>query len=162
MQGQNVTRTLLFVAFFGIGAAAMGTSVLCDDLARYYRNKYFLKESQEFSDRLRSLNDDYDAILRRLEEDPNLIKRIAPATIGAEQAEPNTVYPRATAEQLAAAKKALARDAEREPNEPTMPTWLVRSGEPRMRILLFSCGAALILLSFACFGPLKAAPEQEE
>ena len=162
MQGQNVTRTLLFVVFFSIGAAAVGASMLCDDLVRYYRNKHLLKDSQEFSDKLRSLNDDYDAILRRLEEDPNLIKRIAPATIGAEQAEPNTVYPKATAEQLAVAKKALAQAAEAEPNEPPLPAWLVRSSEPRMRILLFACGAALILLSFACFGPLRRTPDQEQ
>ncbi|GAI85829.1 unnamed protein product [marine sediment metagenome] len=162
MQGQNIIRTLLFVVFFGVGAAAVGGSVLCDDLVRYYRNKHFLNQAKGLSDRLESLNADYDALLRKLEDDPNLIRRIAPATIGAEHEDPNTVYPRATAAQLSDAKKTLAGTADQEPNEPAMPTWLVRSSEPRQRILLFLCGAALIFVSFICFGPAKRASDQEQ
>jgi len=162
MQGQNAIRTLLFVAFFGVGAAAVGGSVLCDDLVRYYRNRHFLKQSQRFSDRLKSLNADYEALLRKLEDDPNLLDRLAPATIGAEHKDPNTVYPRATARQLAAAKKAIAETAEQEPNAPVMPAYLVRCSEPRPRILLFLCGTALILVSFICFGPAKSPPDREQ
>ncbi len=162
MQGQNVIRTLLFVVFFSIGAAAMGGSVLCDDLVRHYRNKHFLRQAERLTQRLDSLNADYYALLRQLEDDPNLIKRIAPATIGADQNEPNTVYPRATAQELAAAKKALAEMAEQEPNEPVLPAWLARCSEPRLKTYLFISGAALILVSFVCFGRIKKLPDEEQ
>jgi len=162
MQRQNVIRAFLFVVFFSVGAAALGGSTLCDYLAGHYRNKHFLKEAQELSERLDSLNADYDALLRRLEEDPNLIKRIAPVTLGSEREDVQTVYPKATAEQLAAARKVLAAEVKKDPNEPVMPRWLVRCSEPRRRIMLFVCGAALILISFVCFGPAKGTHEEEE
>jgi len=162
MQGQNVIRTFLFVVFFSIGAAAMGGSVLCDDLVRHYRNKHFLRQAERFTQRFKSLDADYEALLHQLEDDPNLIKRIAPAAIGADQNEPNTVYPRATAQELAAAKKALAEIAEQEPNEPVLPAWLARCSEPRLKTYLFICGAALILISFVCFGRIKKLPDDEQ
>jgi hypothetical protein len=157
----NVIRTLLFVVFFSIGAAAMGGSVLSDDLVRHYRNKHFLRQAERLNQRRESLNADYDALLRQSEDDPNLIKRIAPAAIGADHNEPNTIYPRATAQELAAAKKALAEIAEHEPNEPVLPAWLARCSEPRMRTYLFISGAALILVSFVCFGRIKT-PDDEQ
>lgn len=162
MQRQNVIRAFLFVVFFSVGAAALGGSILCEDLARHYRNKHFLKEAKELSERLDSLNADYDALLRRLEEDPNLIKRIAPVTLGAEHEDVQTAYPKATDEQLAVSRKALEKEVERDLNEPVIPKWLVRCSEPRRRIMLFVCGAALILISFVCFGPAKGTYEEEE
>jgi uncharacterized membrane protein YccC len=161
MQGQNVIRTLLFVVFFSIGAAAMGGSVLCDDLVSHYRNKHFREQAKRLNQRRGSLIADYEALLRQLEDDPNLIKRIAPTAIGADQNEPNTIYPRATAQELAAARKALAQIAEQEPNEPVLPAWLARCSEPRLKTYLFICGAALILISFVCFARIKT-PDDEQ
>ena len=152
---QNLIRTILFVAFFSIGAAAIAASVLCDDFVQHYRHKHFLSQAERLTLKLESLNDDYDAVLTRLEDDPNLIKRIAPAAIGADHTDPNTIVPRATAWELAEAKKALAKIAEAKPNEPAMPQWLERSREPQNRIYLFAAGAALVLTSFVCFGRIK-------
>jgi len=162
MQVQNVIRTLLFVVFFSIGAAAMSGSVLCDDLVSHYRNKHFRKQVERLNQRRESLIADYDALLGQLSDDPNLIKRIAPAAIGADQNEPNTIYPRATAQEFAAARKALAQIAEQEPNEPVLPAWLARCSEPRLRTYLFISGAALILVSFVCFGRIKKSPDEEQ
>ncbi|UCC97720.1 MAG: hypothetical protein JSW66_17980 [Phycisphaerales bacterium] len=169
MQGRNVIRAVLFVVFFSIGTAALSSSILCDDLVRYYQNKELLTEAQESLNRLRSLNDEYDILLNRLKEDPNLIvERLAPATLGPDPNlhDPNTVYPRATAEQLAAARRALMTDT----NESTrgrapaqaMPRWLSRCSEPRRRIMLFVCGVVLILTSFVCFRPPKQTVENTD
>ena len=160
MQGQNVIRTLLFIIFFSIGAAAITASALCDDLVRYYRNKHYLIQAERVTSKLEVLTDDYDAVLLEVEDDPNLIKRLAPAALGADPTDPNTIFPRATPQELAEAKKALAKITEAEPNEPAMPAWLKRCREPQYRIYLFAAGAALILVSFACFGRLKTPDEQ--
>ena len=157
----HAIRALFFVLFF-IGTASLSSSILCDDLVRYYQNKDLLAKAQESVRRLKSLNAEYDILLKTLEEDPNLIvERLAPATFGPDPNLPdsNTVYPRAKAEQLAAARRALMA----EPNESApgripgqiMPQWLSRSSEPRRRTMLFICGVVLILTSFVCFRPAK-------
>jgi hypothetical protein len=97
---------------------------------------------------------DYDVLLKRLEEDPNMVvERLAPATLGTKAEDANTVYPRARSRQLAAARKALIEESNREPAEAAMPQWLIRCSELRNRILLFISGVVLVLISFVCFRP---------
>ena len=162
MQGRNVIRTILFVIFFSIGAASLGVSILCDDLVQYYRNRQLLKVTQQSLNRLESLNTDYDALLERLEKDPNLVKRLAPAALGTEPEDANAVYPKATPEQLAAARKALMGAPNDQAAGPTLPEWLTRCSEPRRRITLFIAGSALILISFTCFATAKQTATKEQ
>ena len=144
----------MFFLFFGIGAASLSSSILCDDLIQYYQNKQLLRTAQESLDRLESLNSDYDVLLERLEEDPNMvIERLAPATLGTEAEDANIVYPRARSRQLAAARKALMEESNGRSAGAAMPVWLKRCSEPRNRILLFISGVVLVLISFVCFRP---------
>ena len=162
MQGRNFNRMILFFIFFGIGAASLGTSILCDDLVQYYRNRQLLKVTQQSLQRLESLNTDHDVLLEQVEKDPNLIKRLAPATLGTDPEDANAVYPRATPEQLAAARKALAQDQNDQSASKMLPNWLTRCSEPRRRITLFIAGSLLILISFTCFTPVKQSAKKEE
>ena len=161
MQGRNAIRLILFVIFFSIGAASLGVSILCDDLVQYYRNRQLLKVTQQSLDRLESLNTDYDALLEQMEKDPNFVKRLAPATLGTKPEDTNAVYPRATPEQLAAARKALMEDPNDQSAGPMLPEWLTRCSEPRRRITLFIAGSFLILISFTCFTPVKQTTKKE-
>ena len=154
-------RTLLFVVFFSIGAAALSVSVLCDDLVRYYRNRQLLKADEASFNRLESLNADYYAVLEQVKKDPNLLKRIAPAMLGTEPDDEETIYPKATAEQLGAARKVLTEDSDRQVNEPMIPVWLARCSKPPQRITLFLAGTFLILISFMFFGPAKRTSQSE-
>ena len=155
MQRQNILQTLLFVVFFSIGAAALSVSVLCDDLVRYYTDRQLLKADGTSLNRLESLKADYDAVLEQVKKDPNLIKRIAPATLGTEPDDEETIYPKATAEQLDAARKVLTEDSDRQVNEPMIPGWLARCSKPLRRFILFLSGGFLVLISFVCFNPAK-------
>jgi cell division protein FtsB len=161
LRRQNIIRALLFVVFFSIGATALSGSILCADLLQYYRNREQLEAEKDLSNQLKSLNADYDALLEQLKKDPNLIKRIAPATLGMDRNEADTIYPKATAEQLAAARKALTEEMGRNTTEATLPEWLIRCGEPAQRTMLFFAGAGLILISFICFGPAKEKNQKE-
>ncbi len=154
MQKQNILRIFLFVIFFSIGAATISLSILSNDLLGYYQNKKLLKEANITLDRLISLNADYDVLLQQLERDPNLVERIAPAILGTEPADPNTVRPKITSEQLNAVRKALTDDSSQQ-EEKDMPDWLSRSSEPKRRITLFVVGAFLILIALIFFGPAK-------
>lgn len=160
MRWRNIIRASLFVIFFGIGAAALSVSILCDDLLEYYRNKQFLKTAEESLRKLESLNADYDALLGRLKKDPNLVKRLGPATLGTRPADTNTIYPKATAEQLAAARKILTEDSNQPAAKPATPRWLARCSEPTRRAVLFLAGAFLILISFIWFGSVRTKVEQ--
>ena len=154
MHGRKVIQSILFFLFFSIGAASLSSSVLCDDLIQHYQYKQLMGGAQKSLERLESLNTDYDVLLERLNENPNLVvDRLAPATFGTESDDPNTVYPRATSRQLAAARKALMEESNREPTEVAMPQWLSRCSEPRNRMLLFISGVVLVLISFVCFRP---------
>jgi hypothetical protein len=137
MQKQNILRILLFVVFFGIGTAALTASILYDDLLRYYLDKQRLMSVEETLNKLESLNADYDALLKQLEENPGLLEHIAPAALGTELNEPNTVYPKLTAEQLDAARKVLAEDS-KQPSGAGTPKWIIRCGDPSRRIILFT------------------------
>ena len=157
-RSQNILRTLLFVIFFGIGTAALIAATLYDDLLGYYRNKQLLRSEEKTLNKLKSLNADYDALLKQLEENPSLLERVAPVTLGVEPNEPNTVYPKATAEQLDAARKVLAEDSKQQQSGAEIPDWIARCSEPSKRITLFSAGAFLILISFICFSPANNKP----
>jgi len=161
MQGRNVIRVILFVIFFSIGAASLGVSILCDDLVQYYRNRQLLKVTQQSLDRLESLNTDYNALLEQLEKDPNLVKRLAPATLGTEPEDANAFYPRAAREQLTAAREALTKNQSDQSTGPMLPEWLTRCSEPRRRITLFVAGSFLILISFTCFVPARQTGKKE-
>lgn len=154
MQGQNFIRVILFILFCGIGLAVLAGSVLLDELIGYYADKAQVQDQIKHTEKLKSLNADYDVLLDQLKNDPNFAQRIAAVTLGTSHGDANTVYPKATPEQLAAARKALAKKTDIA-QEPAVPDWLVRCREPGRRILLFSAGGFLILLSFICFGPLK-------
>jgi hypothetical protein len=153
MQSQNIVRAFFFCAFFSIGAAVLSGSVLCNVLLQYYHNKQLLEAQQLRTSHLKSLIADYNALLTEIEKDPNFVKRIAPATFGTRPDDANVIYPKAPDGLQIAARKVLAE----EPNQTLteLPAWLIRCSEPRQRIMLLFAGAALILISFICFGSTK-------
>ncbi len=162
MQRRNFIRMILFVVFFSIGAASLSISILCDDLVKYYRTKRQLMVTQQDNKKIKSISADYDVVIEKWEKDPNRqAKRLAPATLGAEPEDPNTVYPRATPEEIAAARQTLETDPNDLFDTPALPNWLTRSSEPRRRITLFIAGSFLILISFTCFTPPRQSKVKE-
>ena len=153
MQSQGVIHFFFFLVFFSIGAAALGGAVLCDDLILYCQNRQLVKEVERSLERLDSLNGEYDALLAQLENDPNLLKRIAPVTLGTEPEDPNAIYPKARARELALARKALVEQAGEAPAEEAVPRWLQRCSEPSRKLGLFVAGAGLVLISLVFFTP---------
>ena len=155
MRKQNILRTVLFVVFFSVAAATLTLAILCKDLERYYHNKAVLRLGEEKLEKLKSLNEDYDILLNQVASDPNLVERLGPATLGREPTKADTVYPKAHAEQLAAAKKALIAEQDEKVEEPEIPKWLSRCNEPVKRIGLFITSGVLVIISFVCFNPMR-------
>jgi hypothetical protein len=152
MQGRNIVRTFFFCIFFAVGAAVLSGSVLCNVLLRYYHGGQLLQAQQLRTSRLKSLIADYNELLAEIEADPNFARRIAPATLGTKADDANVIYPRGSKELQDAARKVLAEGSGRAPVESAVPAWLTRCSRLHWRIALFFAGAALILISFICFG----------
>jgi hypothetical protein len=159
MQRHGILRFLVFVIFFSSGAAALGGAVLCDDFIQYCRNKHLVRQAESSIHRLESLNAEYDALLDQLESNPDLLKRIAPVTLGTRIEDPNTIYPKAKARELAIARKAVTDQADGESAEASIPRWLQRCSDPAKRIILFISGASLVLISMVCF---TSSPDEED
>lgn len=152
---RNFIKLLLFIVLFSIGAVSLALAVLYPDILRYYRYNRLLQSARESVDNLESLNERYDALLKNIEQDLNLLSRAAPAVIGAEPVDSNAVYPRATAEQLAAAKEALEKYDKQKASDRPLPQYLGRLGKPLYRIIMFACGCGLVLIAFICFCPAR-------
>jgi hypothetical protein len=152
MQKQVVARTLLFFVFFAGGVITVTFCSFFDDLYAYYQNKELLRQSQVLLEKLKTLNADYESLLKQLKSDPQLARRIAP-TLGVQPEGEEIAYPKATAEQLAAAKAILMEETGNTPQGGGLPVWIERCRSPFRRIILFMAGSALILISFVYFGP---------
>ncbi len=155
MHRQNFLHVFLFVLFFSVGVVALTVSVLSEDLLRYYRNNYLLRVAEKSLKQLDALNADYDTLLWQLQKDPDFVKRIAPAALGAQHADADAAYPKAKAEQLAAARKVLIEDSVHKAAVPAVPRWVIRCNQRPKRIALFLCGSFLVLIAFIFFGPAK-------
>ena len=154
MQKSDIIRIIFFILFFSIGAASLGLSVLCEDLVEYYSNIQLHKSAQKSLEKLEKLNQDYDIVLKNIQEDPNNLKRIAPIVTGNRDTDPNSVNPTATVRQLAAARRTIIEQQEKD-LEPQLPLWLVRVSESQKRMILFFSGVALMMISFVCFRPVN-------
>ncbi len=154
MKKEDIQQILLFTVFFAIGTAAVSIALLGGELLRYHQGKELLKKNELFLHRLEQINADYDALLKQLREDPDTVKRLAPATLGIEPADDKkAAYPKAKLEQLAAARKALMETAGLETAVPTENNWITRCSKWSSRIVLFLAGSGLIIISLVYFGP---------
>ena len=162
MNKDTVTRIILFSFFFAAGLSVMMLSLLFNDIYGYYQNKHILAEAKGNIERLKTLNNDYDALLRQLHSDNQFAQRLASATLGIEPKEKDVAYPRETASQLAAARVALMKETESATGgqrQPPLPRWVERCKASNRRLALFIAGSALILIAFTYFGPqFKTSP----
>lgn len=156
----NFTKLIFFTIFFSIGTAALTTAVLYQDLLRYYQYNYLLRQAEQSLTNLKELNEEYEELLNNLQADPQMLDRAAMAVLGLKPDDPNSVYPKASPEQVAAAKQALSQASEDKFDQPQIPVWLERIGEPRKRLSLFLTGGALVILAFVGFGTFKKPDEK--
>jgi hypothetical protein len=156
---QSFIRFIAFVITFGVGAGSLTLSALCNDLILYFSNKQQLALEQQ---QMASLEDKlkvYDELLKNIETDDDVVKRIAPAVLGIQIDDPNTAYPLTGLQELEAAREML-QHGKKEAGVPMIPKWLIRCSEQRHRTALFLAGGILVLIAFACFGLVR--PDEAE
>lgn len=157
-----LVRFVLFCIFFTIGASAVTLAIITDEVSDYYENKKLLKKVRANSEKIASLTTEYDAQIQYIQTDPKVLSRLRKVTLGQETDSWDTVYPKASEEQLAAASVAVLEDLQPSDQFADIPHWLQRCSEPRFRQSLFFAGAGLILITFIFFGTVKSSAETED
>jgi hypothetical protein len=152
---QAFIRYIFFCIFFAVGIAAIFLSIKADEIYNLYESSSLLTQTGAANQRLEDLNTEYDLQLQTIEKDPNIISRLKAIELGEQPHREETVFPDAPDEIIAIAKEALKNNDNLKPSEIAIPQWASRITEPRIRKGLFFAGAALVLLSFVCFGTLK-------
>ncbi len=147
------TRFLLFCLFFLIGASAIVLSILArPELENYYNNRAMLDELRKQNKTITQLTTEYDARIKLIETEPNILTRFSTAAFGQKPQAPDTVFPKAANEALRSdTERILKTETQPAPVDP-IPIWLARIIEPRTRTALFLSGTALILITFIFFG----------
>ena len=148
-------RYIFFCIFFAVGIAVIFLSIKADEIYSLYESSSLLEQTVIANQRLASLNGAYDMQLQTIENDPNIITRLKGVELGQQPQREETVFPDAPDEIIAIAKEALRNDDNLKPSQSAIPQWSSRITEPKIRQVLFFAGAALVLLSFVCFGTPK-------
>ena len=148
-------RTVIFIIFFTIGLIAVSVSALIPDLDQYYQLKAKLVATEKKNDKLQDLVAETDLMIENLSSDPNAADRLAMVTLGYEPNSPETAFPKPKAKTLILARQALKAASHVKDEPVALPAWITRISAPNMRWTLFFAGAALIIISFTCFGPRR-------
>ncbi len=151
----TVLRFVFFCLFFAIGSGAMTLAILAGEINDYYRSKDRLTITQQQIENIKTLTSEYDARLRHIEKDPNILSRLRQVTFGEKPHAEDTVFPRAS--ELDAAGAALLEDRQTPQLSPAVPRWPERISHTKTRKALFLAGAVLVLLAFVFFGTQKPA-----
>lgn len=157
MRMESFTRFILFCIFFVFGLGAFSLSILCEDIRLYYSSKEDMNNVQASLETLAMLDEDYEALLERIESDPELLQQVIDSTFGNVEQDSNIARPRTNAEQLAAVKEALLKSSDSQNTNGGVPKYLERITDPRMRLALLLAGASLIITAFIFFGPVGRA-----
>ncbi len=107
------------------------------------------------------MNADYDALFQRIKQDPNVIERIGPVTIGTRRNDDaSTIYPKVTPKELEAARKALQKATANKAKH-QLPRWLKSCSRPPGTLAISLAGAGLIFIAFIFFAPNYKKPPQK-
>jgi hypothetical protein len=156
---EDIFRLILFMVSSAIGISAVALAFLAPEWENLYQLNAAVLQTQRNNQKIESIINDHQELTARISADPNILRRIAPVTLGIDPCEPNQPSVKMTADMLAGAKAVLQQQDGQDSDNTQIPKWLARCTQDDNRIVLFSAGAGLIVVSFACFGRRKGNKE---
>ena len=151
---EAVLRLLLFMICSAAGILALSLAVLGPEWKSLYDTEAAVAQTERNNLKIEQIIKDHEILTEQIASDANILAKIAPLTLGSGTQDPNEPIAKITAETLSRAKAVLNRQ-DNTPGDPQVPIWLQRSTTKNNRIILFTCGAGLVIVSFACFGKMK-------
>jgi hypothetical protein len=150
---ENTFRLVFFLVFSAIGICAVALAVLGPEWKSLYQLKDAIRQTEQSNRKIEEIIKDHQILSAQISNDANILKRIAPLTLGQQLQEPNQPVAKITADTLARAKAVLEQQQTQDsPDNPEVPKWLQRCTTVKNRITLFAAGAGLVAISFAYFG----------
>lgn len=151
---EDIFRFFLFMICFAAGLCAIALVFLGPEWQSLYQLKAAVQQTERNNKKIENIINDHKVLTSQINSDPEILKKIAPVTLGIDPCDANQPPVKITPETLAAAKSVLQQQEQNSGN-PSTPKWLLRCTTDENRIVLFSAGAGLIVVSFACFGKRK-------
>jgi hypothetical protein len=158
MHKTELWRTVLFCLFAGAGFVALTVSILAGELLDLRLYGLEIQKAEQLNQRLQKLTAQYEAVIKQIEDDPNILSRLAGVSLGIEPNTADTAFPRVPEYERLVAEKILLEQLQTKAARPSPPNWLLRINHPWSRTIMFICSAGLIIVSFVCFGTLKKSP----
>jgi hypothetical protein len=149
---EDIMRLFLFMISSAIGISAVAMAFLAPEWKGLYQLNAAVQLTEHNNQKIESIIKDHQELTARINADPNILRRIAPVTLGIDPCEPNQPSVEITDDTLCLAKSVLRQQDREDSDNSKAPEWLVRCTDDNNRIVLFSAGAGLIVVSFACFG----------
>jgi hypothetical protein len=145
-------RAILFCIFLGVGLGAIAFSIVVGEINDYYTSRDALVKLEADNERLKKLSAEYDLQLEQASTDPKILERLKRVTLGEQPESEDTVYPKASRQDIAAAEAVIL--AGRQTDHPDDPFRRIvdRCIQEKIRQSLFVAGAGLVLLTFLFFG----------
>jgi hypothetical protein len=153
---ENIFRLFFFLVFCAAGTCAVALAVLGPEWKSLYQLKAAIRQTEQNNRKIEEIIKDHQILSAQITSDANILKRIAPVTLGQQLQDANQPVARITADTLARAKDILRQQTQDGSDSPEVPQWLQRCTAARNRIILFAAGTGLVVVSFACFGKRKS------
>jgi hypothetical protein len=151
---EAILRLLLFVICSAVGILSISLATLGQEWKSLYDTKAAVIQTERNNVKIEQIIKDHEVLTGQIATDPNILAKLAPLTLGSDVNDPNERRANITAEMLDRAK-AVLNSQDDAGSLPQPPIWLQRSTTGENRVILFVCGAGLVLVSFACFGKMK-------
>lgn len=153
-KAENIFRLFLFMVCSAAGILSITLSVLGPEWKSLYELKAAVIQTRQNNEKIEDIIEDHQILISQINADANILKRIAPLTLGTVPQESNQPVAKITQETLGKARAVL----EQKPqifDYGQVPQWLERCTSRYGRITLFTAGSGLVVVSFVCFGNRK-------
>lgn len=139
----------------------MALSLLAPELNENYKSIDQLHLTEASNIKLEELIDTYDKQIQTAKKDPSVLTRLERKTLGTQTQQENDAFPQPSEELTEVAIKAM-KGTEIAAEPPTrFRKYIERCADKKTRKGLFYSGAALILITFICFGAKRQKIEVE-
>lgn len=133
----------------------MALSFLAPEWNENYKSIDQVRRLEASNPKLKERIDTYDKQIQTLENDPGILTRLAEKTLGIDTHNENEAFPQPSNELLEIANRALSEVEKTDAPKTKLREYIERCADKKTRKGLFYSGAALIMITFICFGAAK-------
>ncbi len=152
MRKNNLINLILFMICFTIGISAIFCAICCDEILNYFQQNIRTAQLTEANIAIKEMDQRTIALISQIEENPEILKRLVPITMGIDPNEPNIISPTVSNYNYQLAKGIIATQKKKDIHRTSIPNWLLRCNSPTSRKILFFAGCGMILVCFTFFG----------